>query len=227
MQRNGFSKDEVDLDELYKGQMERVAPTYDTLMKRMTLGREQELREKTVSLAGVKPGDCLLEVGCGTGTLSLAAKHRAGPTGNVYGIDIIPLMIELSQQKAARAGADIHFQLGSISEIPFPADHFDVVMCSFMIFHMSESTREKGISEIHRVLRPQGRLLVLDGATPTKPLLRTIVKLMSRGELPPDLRQLRPLMEACGFSNVEVAPVDFRVLGFAPLAFVRGVAGKR
>lgn len=192
MPQNNAPAQEIDLDLLYKGQMTKAAPTYDTLMKRMTFGREGELREMTVSLAGVKPGDWVLECGCGTGTLTLAAKRRAGPTGKAYGIDVIPLMIELSQRKAAEAaasagaeaGEEIQFQLASMAEIPFPDNQFNVVMCSFMIFHMAEKTRQQGIKEIYRVLKPQGRLLIIDGATPTKPLLKTLLKLTSKGELP-------------------------------------------
>ena len=216
----------VDLDQQYKRQMEKAAPTYDSLMKRMTFGRERELRETTVNLAGVKPGDRVLEVGCGTGTLTLTAKRRTGPSGNVFGIDVIPLMIELSQRKAAQAGEEITFQLGSIDDIPFPANTFDVVMCSFMIFHMADETRRKGLVEINRVLKPQARLLVLDVATPTRPLLKTFMKLISGGELPPDLRQLQPSLESSGFSDVAIAPVNFRILGFSPLTFICGIAHK-
>ena len=226
MPKNNVTSKEVDLDQRYKSQMEKAAPTYDKLMKRMTFGRERELRETTVSLAGVKAGDCVLEVGCGTGTLTLAAKRRAGSSGKVFGIDVIPAMIEISQRKAAQAGEEITFQLASIAEIPFPVNYFDVVMCSFMIFHMSEKTRQKGIAEIFRVLKPQGHWLVLDSAAPTRPWLKTFVKMISGGELPPDLRVLRPLMESCGFSDIEIAPVNFRLLGFSPLTFVRGIAQK-
>jgi ubiquinone/menaquinone biosynthesis C-methylase UbiE len=226
MEQHASADQQVDLDQMYKSQMEKAAPTYDVLMKRMTFGRERALREMTVDLAGVKPGDSVLEVGCGTGTLTLAAKRRAGPSGQVFGIDVIPVMIELSQQKAAQAGEEIPFQLASIEEIPFPANTFDVVMCSFMIFHMSEKVRRKGISEIYRVLKPQGRLLVVDSASPTKSLLKIFVKLISRGELPPDLRELLPLMQASGFSTLEIAPVNFKILGFSPLTFVRGSARK-
>jgi len=217
---------EVDLDQQYKRQMEKAAPTYDQLMKRMTFGRERELRETTIRLAGVKAGDCILEVGCGTGTLTLAAKRRAGLSGQVYGIDVIPLMIELSQRKAAQAGEEITFQLASIADIPFPANTFDVVMGSFMIFHMSEQVRQKGMAEVFRVRKPQGRLLVLDTATPTRPLVKTFVKMFTGGELPPDLRQLPPLLELSGFSKIEIAPVNFRLLGFSPLTFVCGIAQK-
>ena len=168
----------------------------------------------------------MLEVGCGTGTLTLAAKRQAGPSGKVFGIDIIPGMIERSQRKAAQANADVTFQLGGIDDIPFSADQFDVVMCSFMIFHMSEMVRRKGIAEIYRVLKPQGRLLVLDLALPPSPLPRAIAKALFGGMMQHDLRELLPLMETVGFSDIEIAPAKFRVLGLSILAFIRGRAHK-
>jgi ubiquinone/menaquinone biosynthesis C-methylase UbiE len=213
-------------DKLMKNQMEKMVSSYDSYMRKMTFGREHILRETTVSLAGVKPGDCVLEVGCGTGTLTLEAKRQAGPSGKVFGIDIIPGMIELSQRKAAQTNEDITFQLGGIDDIPFSANQFDVVMCSFMIFHMSEMTRRKGIAEIYRVLKPRGRLLVLDLALPTQPLSRAIAKMLFGGMLEHDLRELLPLMEASGFSDVEIAPANFRIFGLSILAFVRGNARK-
>jgi ubiquinone/menaquinone biosynthesis C-methylase UbiE len=218
---------EVSEDELIKSEMERAVPTYDAYMRRMTLGREHILRELTVSLAGVKPGDAVLEVGCGTGTLTLEASRRAGPSGKVFGIDIIPAMIEISRQKAAQANQDITFQLGSIDNIPFPDGQFDVVMCSFMIFHMSEAVRRKGIAEIYRVLKPGGRLLVLDLALPTQPVSRAIAQRLLGFMLQHELRELLPVMEAAGFSDLKAAPVKFRVLGLSILAYVCGSALKR
>jgi len=218
--------DQVDEDKRMKSQMEQMVNSYDSFMRKITLGRERALREMTVSLAQVKPGDCVLEVGCGTGTLTLAAKRQAGPSGKVFGIDIIPGMIELSQRKAAQANEEVTFQLGSIDDIPFSSNQFDVVMCSFMIFHMSETTRRKGIAEIYRVLKPQGRLLVLDLALPTQPLTRAIARMLLGGMLKHDLRELLPLMKDSGFSNLEIAPAKLRILGLPVLAFVRGSARK-
>jgi ubiquinone/menaquinone biosynthesis C-methylase UbiE len=226
MEKNDSAYELVDEDKSMKSQMEKMVPSYDSYMRKMTFGRERTLRETTVSLAQVKPGDCVLEVGCGTGTLTLAAKRQAGPSGKAFGIDIIPGMIELSQRKAAQANEDVTFQLGSIDDIPFSANQFDVVMCSFMIFHMSEIMRRKGIAEIYRVLKPQGRLLVLDLALPTRPLPRTIAQMLFRGMLQHDLRELLPVMETAGFSDIEIAQAKFRVLGLAILAFVRGSARK-
>jgi ubiquinone/menaquinone biosynthesis C-methylase UbiE len=226
MEQNDSATKQGDEDQTMKSQMEKMVPSYDSYMRTMTLGRERALRETTVSLAGVKPGDCVLEVGCGTGTLTLAAKRQAGPSGKVFGIDIIPGMIELSQRKAAQANLDVTFQPGSIDDIPFPANQFDVVMCSFMIFHMSDTVRRKGIAEIYRVLKPQGRWLVVDLALPTQPVQRAIAQKLLGGMLEHDLRELLPWMEGYGFSDVEIAPVKFRILGLSVLACVRGSARK-
>ncbi len=216
----------VDIDHLMKSQMEKIVPTYDAYMRKMTLGRERALREMTVNLAQVKPGDSILEVGCGTGTLTLAAKRQAGPTGQVVGIDVIPGMIELSQRKAEQAQEAVTFQLGSIDNTPFPASQFDAVLCSFMIFHMSEATRRKGISEVYRVLKPQGRWLVVDLALPPQPLQRAVAQRLLGSMLEHDLHELLPLMEAAGFSGLEIAPAKFRILGLSVLAYVRGRAQK-
>jgi ubiquinone/menaquinone biosynthesis C-methylase UbiE len=223
MNQNDFTEEDM----LMKSQMEKMVPSYDSFMKKTTLGREQKLRELTISLAGVKPGDSVLEVGCGTGTLSLAAKRQAGPAGRVFGIDVIPGMIEVSQRKAAQANEEITFQLGSINDIPYAENQFDVVMCSFMIFHMSEGVRRKGFKEIYRVIKPNGRLLIVDSALPSQPLPRAIAKIIMGGTPQHNLQELVPVLKTSGFSDIEVAPVEFSVLGLSILAFLRGYARKK
>ena len=215
------NKDDEDI--IIKSQMERMVNSYDLYMKRITLGREDALRTMTVNLAQVKPGNCVLEIGCATGTLSLAAKRQAGPTGSVFGIDIIPGMIEVSQKKAIKAKLDVTFQLGNIEDIPFPNAHFDVVMCSFMIFHMSEKVRHKGVEEIYRVLKPQGRLMVLDLALPSRPVSRMIIKLLLGFVIKHDLKELQPVMESSGFSEIEISQAKYRILGLPVLSFVLGI----
>jgi ubiquinone/menaquinone biosynthesis C-methylase UbiE len=223
MTENKSNQSRNDEDIIIKNQMERMVNYYDVYMKRITLGREDALRKMTVNLAQVKQGDCVLEVGCATGTLSLAAKRQAGPTGSVFGIDIIPGMIEVSREKAIQAKLDVTFQLGNIEDIPFSNGHFDVVMCSFMIFHMSEEVRHKGIKEIYRVLKPQGKLLVLDLALPPHPVSRRIIKLLLGFMLKHDLKELQPVMESSGFSQIEISQAKYRVLGLPILSFVRAI----
>jgi ubiquinone/menaquinone biosynthesis C-methylase UbiE len=215
-----------DKDQIIKDQMEKMVDTYDSYMKKATFGREHILRRMTVELAGVKPGDTVLEVGCATGTLTLAAKQAAGPSGKVFGIDIIPGMIESSQRKALQAHVDITFKLASIDSLPFPDNHFDEVMCSFMIFHMSDKTQRKGIAEIQRVLKPVGRLLILDMSLPPQPFQRWVARTLLGFSAEDDLRDLIPVMDASGFSGMEYGPADFRVMGLSVIAYLRGYARK-
>ncbi|MBI4789043.1 MAG: methyltransferase domain-containing protein [Chloroflexi bacterium] len=223
---SSIPQSQTDEDARMKNAMERMVDSYDSYMRTMTLGTERKLRDLTAGLAQLKPGAQVLEVGCGTGTLTLAAKRQVGPAGKAYGIDVIPKMIEACRRKAEQAGADPSaFQLGGIDDIPFPAGKFDAVLCSFMIFHMSEGVRRRGIQEIRRVLKPGGRLVVVDMALPASPVPRAIAKALFGGMLQHDLRELIPLMQEAGFVNVELAPVNYRVLFLPVLSFVRGRAG--
>ncbi len=207
-------------DEKIKNQMEKMVDTYDAYMRKSTFGREKALREMTVDLAGVRPGDSVLEIGCATGSLTLAAKRKAGPSGTVAAIDIIPGMIEYSRAKAAREGLEVRFEVGSIDRIPFPDGRFDVVLCSFMIFHMSEGVRRRGIGEIHRVLKPKGRLLVLDLAVPPYPISGAIARLLLGFKQEHDVGDLLPVLKEAGFSAMERRPAKFRIMGLPILAYV-------
>ena len=217
---------QVEEDIRIRKDMEKIVPTYDAYMKKITMGRERTLRERTITLAGIQPGNTVLEVGCGTGTLTLAAKRQAGPSGRVCGIDLIPAMIEICKKKATEAGQDVLFQEGSIEDLPFPDNQFDVVMCSFMIFHMSEGVRSKGMQEMFRVLKPGGRLLLIDLTLPPYPVSRFIANRVLRWVGKDDLHELLPLLEVTGFTGVEIAPVKFRIMGVALLSYVRGYAAK-
>jgi ubiquinone/menaquinone biosynthesis C-methylase UbiE len=204
--------------------MEGMVGSYDSYMRTMTLGTERRLRDLEVGLAQLNPGDQVLEVGCGTGTLTLAAQRQVGPTGHTYGIDVIPKMVEASRRKAEQAGVDISFQVGGIDDIPFPEGKFDAVLCSFMIFHMSDGVRRRGIQEIRRVLKPGGRLVVVDMTLPTSRVPRAIAKALFGGMLQHELRELVPLMQEAGFDDVQIAPLNYRVFFLSVLSFVRGRA---
>jgi ubiquinone/menaquinone biosynthesis C-methylase UbiE len=203
------------------GQLGYMAHYYDIVVALMTLGREKTLRRVTLDLVQLKPGDKVLEIGCGTGTLTLGAKVRVGAAGKAMGIDIAPEMVEAANRKAARKGVDASFQVGSIAKIPFPDSCFDAVMCSFMIFHMPADVRSEGLAEVYRVLRSGGRLSILDFGLPDKPWLRRFVQMHFGNMVQQDVRELIPILKENSFSSVEVVKA-----GFMGTWFLRGTAEK-
>ena len=131
----------------------------DTFMFR---GQWRELRQKTVKLARIQPGDKVLDVGCGTGTLALEVARRAGRAGRVTGIDPSTEQIARARSKAARHNVPIDFQIGVIEHLPFPDQTFDVVLSTLMMHHLPASLKRQGLAEIARVLKPGGRLIIAD-----------------------------------------------------------------
>ncbi len=193
-----------------EGQMGSWAPYYDFIMALLTLGRERTLRQMTVELAGVKPGDRVLEIGCGTGSLSLAAQAVAGPSGAVHGIDAAPEMVEAARRKAARQGADVDFKVGLLQDIPFSKAQFDVVLCSFMIFHLPDDARREGFKEIARVLKPGGQVVIVDSVSPDG-----LSGLLLRSLPQHTLEELRPMLREAGFLEIETGLTRFKAVGFA------------
>jgi SAM-dependent methyltransferase len=95
------------------------------------------------------------------------AGTAAGTAGETCGIDPAPEMVELARRKAAQAGVRVRFEVGVIEVLPYLPDHFDVVLSSLMLHHLPDELKRRGLAEIHRVLKPAGRLVAVDfGATP-------------------------------------------------------------
>ena len=173
---------------------------YDVLAWVLTLGREKAFRSRLVELARISPGEIVLDVGCGTGSQAIAAKRRVGPEGTVIGIDASPEMIERARSKATRAGVDAAFEIAIIEALPFPNEHFDVVLSTLMVHHLPRAVREQGVREMRRVLRSGGRLLVVDFATPPRERKGLFATLHRHGGMKP--QDIIDLLEGAGLPVV-------------------------
>jgi ubiquinone/menaquinone biosynthesis C-methylase UbiE len=125
-------------------------------------GKRRELQRRTIDLARMQAGEQVLDVGCGTGTLALALARRVGRTGHVAGIDPATEQIARARAKAARHHLPIDFQIGTIEQIPFSDVVFDVVFSTLMIHHVPDALKREGMTEVARVLKPGGRLVMAD-----------------------------------------------------------------
>ena len=125
-------------------------------------GKFRELRQRTVDLAQLQPGEHVLDVGCGTGTLALEVARRVGRAGRVVGIDPGSQQIARARAKAARRNAPTEFQTGVIEQLAFPNQMFDVVFSTLMMHHLPAPLKRQGLAEIARVLKPGGRLVIAD-----------------------------------------------------------------
>ena len=139
---------------------------YDLLAGALTLGRERALRERLAELARLAPGEAVLDVGCGTGSLALAAKRAVGETGAVTGVDASPEMIAIAARKAARSRTDIAFRTAAAERLPFADVSFDVVLATLMLHHLPAPVRRECVREARRVLKPGGRMLAVDFSKP-------------------------------------------------------------
>ncbi|MBE2266634.1 MAG: methyltransferase domain-containing protein [Anaerolinea sp.] len=198
-----------------QGRTIRWAGHYDLVVKLLTLGREKTLRGETIRQAAIRPGAAVLDVGCGTGTLTLLAKATAGQAGQVYGIDAAPEMIAAARQKAAQQGLSIDFQTGLIEALPFADATFDVVLSSLMFHHLPPELKQRGLAEIYRVLKPRGRLVIVDMLRPVTLMQHFTLATFVHHAASHDVYDLLPLMEQIGFEDRQSGTMSWRVLGFA------------
>lgn len=144
------------------------AARYDLLASILTLGRETRLRNLMLGLARLQPGETVLDVACGTGTLALAAKRQVGLQGRVIGVDASAEMIERARAKGAKAGLDLTFVGGAAQALPFGRGQFDIVIGTLMLHHLPKPARADFAGEARRVLKPGGRLLLIDFGRPAR-----------------------------------------------------------
>ena len=194
------------------GALIHAAAGYDLLIWLVTLGREGRLREKFLRPVGLQTGESVLDVGCGTGSLAIAAKRRVGVAGEVCGLDASAPMIARARNKARKAGLELNFQTGVAEALPFPDSRFDVVLNTVMLHHLPRTARQECVGEMRRVLKPGGRLLVIEfgGAAPHG--RGPIAHLHRHGRIKP--RELVELVGDAGFNIVESGAVGIWDLQF-------------
>jgi ubiquinone/menaquinone biosynthesis C-methylase UbiE len=197
------------------------AARYDLLIWLVTLGRERDFREKVLRLAHLKPGESVLDVGCGTGTLAIAAKRHVGPTGTVYGIDASPEMIARANKKARKAGIEVVFKNGLAQALAFPDAQFDAVLSTVMLHHLPRRARQECASEMRRVLKPGGRVLAVDfgGAARER---RSFLAHFHRPHGHVNISDIIAVLSETGLTIVESGAVGIRDLQFVLAAASSG-----
>jgi ubiquinone/menaquinone biosynthesis C-methylase UbiE len=162
----------------------------------------------------VRPGESLLDVGCGTGTLAILARVRVGPTGTVCGIDASPEMIARARSKAAKAAVTVQFENGAAQALPFGDSSFDVALATLMLHHLGRAARRDLASELIRVVKPGGRVLLVDFAGSTAKSSRLRAHFHRRhGHV--ELSEIIGLLDGAGFQCVESGPVGLKNMQFA------------
>jgi ubiquinone/menaquinone biosynthesis C-methylase UbiE len=188
------------------------AACYDLLVWLITLGRERVFREKVVRLARLQPGESVLDVGCGTGSLAIAAKRCIGPTGTVYGIDASPEMLARAGKKARKAGIEVVFKHAVAEALPFPDAHFDAVLTTVMLHHLPHKARQQCACEIRRVLKPGGRVLAVDFGGSARGRRGFFAHFHSHGHV--NLPDMIALLSEAGLNIIESGAVGMRDLQF-------------
>jgi demethylmenaquinone methyltransferase/2-methoxy-6-polyprenyl-1,4-benzoquinol methylase len=164
-----------------RAMFDRIAGVYDPLNTAMTAGLHHRWRERAADLAQVGAGNRVLDVATGTGDLAIELARRVAPGGEVVGSDFSEGMLAIGRKKAdkrfagagegGRSGEDVslRFEWADALALPYPDDSFDAATVGFGARNFSDLNR--GLAEMARVVRPGGRVVVLDFTTPTRPPL--------------------------------------------------------
>jgi len=155
---------------------DRIAGVYDVMNTAMTAGLHHRWRERAADRAALGPGDYALDACCGTGDLAFELARRVGAAGRVVGSDFSEPMLDLARSKAAtRDAGPVRFEWGDALDLSYDDETFDAVTVGFGVRNLADLDR--GVGELTRVLKPGGRLVVLEITNPQRPPLSTFFSL--------------------------------------------------
>jgi demethylmenaquinone methyltransferase/2-methoxy-6-polyprenyl-1,4-benzoquinol methylase len=160
------SRDSEEFADQVRGMFDRIAGVYDLMNSAMTAGLHHQWRERAVDRAEVGPGADALDVCCGTGDLALELRRRIGPDGRVVGSDFSEPMLELARRKSGAEDLPVEFGWADALDLPYGVGSFDAVTIGFGARNLADLDR--GIAEMTRVLRPGGRLVILEITRPQR-----------------------------------------------------------
>lgn len=197
-----------------------LTPLYDPLLRWGM--REDTLKRQLIKQAEIQPGHRILDLGCGTGTLTILIK-KIHPNADVVGLDGDPEVLEIARTKAAKAGVEITLDHGMAFKLPYSDGAYDRVLTCLVMHHLTRDDKQSTLGEVYRVLRAGGELYILDFGKPRGVYGNLVSLLIKRLEQVVDnINGLLPIMmRRAGIEQVE-EPCGFTTI-FGTLSLYRGI----
>lgn len=159
-----------------------IAPRYDLVNDVMTGGQARAWRKRLVRMSGARAGMSVLDVATGTGDLAIVFKRAMGNQSQVVGVDFCAEMLEFAPAKARHQGLEVIFRQGDAMALDFPSESFDIVSISYGLRNVSDTTA--ALKEMARVLKPGGKLMILETGRPEIPVYSQLVDLYTAKVMP-------------------------------------------
>lgn len=189
-----------------------LTPFYDVTMR--LIMREGKFKRRLVEQAQITRGQRILDLGCGTATLTIMIA-KMHPETEVIGVDGDPRILAIAQSKADRTGSKITLEQAMAFELPYTDSSFDRVLCSLLLHHLTRENKTRTLREVFRVLKPDGELHVADFGVPRNTVMRLITLVVGLLEDTRDnIKGLLPvMMRGAGFGMVEETTQFVTVFG--------------